>query len=637
MRRSRICSRSVCRGVETLENRQLLAAFPAGIAPDVVSVTSNPGVIPNDGIDDTVGLQAVISANKGRIIYFPNGTYNISNTINIQGTGGDNAEMFLEGQSQSGVIIRLADNAAGFNDTSNPEVTSKAMFRWVNNQNNNFRNRIKDMSFNVGTGNGGAIALDFVASNYGFIENVTVTSPNTNSGQYGIKLAGFNGPAYMRNITVTGLNYGIYMISPESTYTATNITLNNQDVYGLYTRRSIIAIRNLNSNMNNTTGRAVFAAIGASATEGGTVTIIGGNLQGGAAGEIAIDSRGNSNLLARGITVSGYGNSTRTEWGGTVVTTTGNIGEVNPSTKEFLPGTSPSLTSLNLPITTTPDAAWDSSASNIAVVPAPTGNAATDTANIQTALNSGRRTVFLARGQYNVNATLNVPLTVNRIYGLGHTRITAPTLPVSGQVFNVNVGTGDTSEASLTFDGIKTEGTSAYLVVSTSLRKLIIRHCGVSGYRNQLASGGPVVYLEDVSGSRFEFKNQNVWIYGVNPETDDKDVNVPYQIRNTNANVWILGLKTEGDQTAIRTELGGDTEVLGGQIEPTSGGNGFSTKPIFEVDNNPGTRFSVQINFRGAGNTFGSFVRNTDTGAQLLLSDLDLFANGRSIGLFRFG
>jgi hypothetical protein len=169
----------------------------------------------------------------------------------------------------------------------------------------------------------------------------------------------------------------------------------------------------------------------------------------------------------------------------------------------------------------------------------------------------------------------------------------------------------------------------------TSQRRVVMKHGGYAGYTTNGAGGK--VYLEDVSGSNWRFNNQSVWARGINPEADDTNTSVPYHIRNTNANVWILGLKTEGDQTVIRTESGGDTEVLGGQIEPTGGPTGPSTKPAFEVDNNAGTRMSLTLNFRGANNSYGSFVRNTTTGAQLLIADLDVFANGRAIHLFRFG
>jgi hypothetical protein len=241
--------------VEQMESRQLMAQFNPGVSPDVVFVTSNPSVVPNDGIDDTAGIQAVINANKGRIVYFPNGTYNVSNTITVTGNSGNpdpNSELYLEGQSQGGVIIRLANSAAGFNSTATP----KEVIRFVNNNNNNFRNRVKDMTVNLGTGNAGAIGMRFAASNNGYIENFTVTSGSTNSGYIGVEISGFNGPLHVKNLTVTGCDYGLYSTSPESVYSVDGLTLNNQDLYGLYTRRAVVSIRNFNSNQGQTSAPA---------------------------------------------------------------------------------------------------------------------------------------------------------------------------------------------------------------------------------------------------------------------------------------------------------------------------------------------------------------------------------------------
>lgn len=60
------------------------------------------GATPNDGNDDTSGIQAAINAaNSGDTVYFPNGTYRVSSAINAK------SNVKLEGQSQAGVVLQF--------------------------------------------------------------------------------------------------------------------------------------------------------------------------------------------------------------------------------------------------------------------------------------------------------------------------------------------------------------------------------------------------------------------------------------------------------------------------------------------------------------------------------------------------
>src|SRR5579872_143625 len=62
--------------LELLETRRLLAQ---------ISVT-NFGAIPNNGGDDTAAIQAAVNASSpGDTIFFPSGTYNLSNEIFLKG------------------------------------------------------------------------------------------------------------------------------------------------------------------------------------------------------------------------------------------------------------------------------------------------------------------------------------------------------------------------------------------------------------------------------------------------------------------------------------------------------------------------------------------------------------------------
>ncbi|MDA3923343.1 MAG: glycosyl hydrolase family 28-related protein [Kiritimatiellae bacterium] len=75
--------------------------FPADA---VINVTLPPySAKPDDGVDDTSAIQKPISENieNGRTLYFPDGTYNISNTLTETNSAGLwRAHMTIQGQNK---------------------------------------------------------------------------------------------------------------------------------------------------------------------------------------------------------------------------------------------------------------------------------------------------------------------------------------------------------------------------------------------------------------------------------------------------------------------------------------------------------------------------------------------------------
>ncbi len=169
-----------------------------------------------DGVaDDTEALRAAVRAaidvNRNRhnpFVYLPNGTYKVSGPIEGRKGGGGNwsagwlSMMMLLGESRTGTVIKLADAAEGYSDASKP--------RWVlacgsegdrrDNEgggNRAFRHGFLNFTVDVGQGNPGAIAIDFIASNRGTIEGVTLRAP-AGSGHTAIGLTcHWPGPAFV--------------------------------------------------------------------------------------------------------------------------------------------------------------------------------------------------------------------------------------------------------------------------------------------------------------------------------------------------------------------------------------------------------------------------------------------------------
>lgn len=158
---------------------------------------------------------------SNKIIYFPSGTYLISDTVTytlknlkqfwyfVPGYENCRSIHFL-GQSKETTTIRLADNSEGYGDGKR-----KAAISFYNNlsdfdpgkefTNVAFMNTIEDITIDCGSGNPGAIGVNYVSSNCGRIENLSIKAE---SGVCGIYLdVGSEG--VISNVDVSGFDYGI--------------------------------------------------------------------------------------------------------------------------------------------------------------------------------------------------------------------------------------------------------------------------------------------------------------------------------------------------------------------------------------------------------------------------------------------
>ena len=95
-----------------------ISCFPSNSG--IIDVTAAPYNAQGDGkTDDTRAIQQALRdyADKGVIIYLPNGTYLISKTLRW----GTNQKLTtLQGQSRAGTILRLKDACPGFTDPAQP-------------------------------------------------------------------------------------------------------------------------------------------------------------------------------------------------------------------------------------------------------------------------------------------------------------------------------------------------------------------------------------------------------------------------------------------------------------------------------------------------------------------------------------
>ncbi|WP_017658850.1 glycosyl hydrolase family 28-related protein [Baaleninema simplex] len=524
------------------------AALPSD--PDIVNVTQAPYNAKGDGVsDDTTAIQQAISQNRGKLIYFPNGTYIVRDTIHIRDENGRQKRFFLQGQSQQNTTIRLIDRAPGFQERSQPKPLLTFWEGRVGDA-TAFRNTLSHITLDTGRSNPGAIALRFRANNYGSVHHVTLRTPDR-QGRYGLDLSPpLNGPLLVDNLAVDGFDIGIYFTGALHSATLSHIDLRHQREYGIYNRRQVLNVEDLTSR------NRVPALYNDSDGEGGNghgiVTLANATLNSDAASEAAVVNSRDGGLYLRNLTSNGYRRALSSTVDDITATANSPVAEfVSHPVLTLFPS---SDTALNLPIEPTPETVWDDLADWVKA----DGDAEDDTAALQRAIDSGKSTVYLTRAEYTINDTVEIRGNVQRIVGLGATRIMAGEglKNTNRPVFRLVDGTADI----VSIEGMEAYLRSAYFVEQASPRTLVLRHLGAGGYRNR--APGSRLFLEDVVGDRFDFGNQQVW--GRQLDVEAKRESGKTNIQNDGADVWILGLKTEGDVVLIETKNGGRTELLGG-------------------------------------------------------------------------
>lgn len=153
-----------------------------------------------------------------KIIYFPNGTYLVSDTVTYTfdnlfapQTSWYKCELcrniHILGEDKESTIIRLADNAEGFEKGNKKPVLSFNKVSTEDKETTNcaMMNTLEDITVDCGCGNPGAIGVLYASSNCGRIENVDIKA---DSGLYGIDFDyGSEGCVY--DIRISGFDYGM--------------------------------------------------------------------------------------------------------------------------------------------------------------------------------------------------------------------------------------------------------------------------------------------------------------------------------------------------------------------------------------------------------------------------------------------
>ena len=190
-----------------------------------------------------------------KIIYFPKGTYLVSDTITYSFENLKNIfvskplselcrNVHVMGESSENTVIKLKDNCEGFGRDSRKPVLSfvnvkDAMNRKCSNVCQD--NTIEDISIDCGCGNDGAVGLRFLSINSGRISNLNVYA----KGAYcGIETP-VNNTASIVDVKVSGFEYG--MSIPHSSVTVLDrIDLSGNTVAAIKTDGAKVAFKDVN-------------------------------------------------------------------------------------------------------------------------------------------------------------------------------------------------------------------------------------------------------------------------------------------------------------------------------------------------------------------------------------------------------
>jgi len=503
-----------------------------------------------DGVtDDTEAFRKSLAARKGApfeymVIYVPEGTYLVSDTIHW------GRRTWFVGDGAGKTVIKLKDDCDGFNDPGDKKPVVWAADKMTSyggdsRANAAFGNYILDMTIDTGKNNPGAVGIDYITHNYGYVGDVVVRSGD-GSGRIGIDLSSTEfGPGMLRRVMIEGFDIGIDTRSNVSHGTLVDITLRNQNEVGILNRFPI-TIHNLVSEnkvpaIRNNSGIANLALVGA-------------NLTGGSSAHCAIEHESGSALLSH-VKTHGYKAALKNE--GTVVSgATIEEKVLGPQHKVYddTPMRALALAESPPPIFEEPRSKWkvvDDSAED-------------DTQAIQAAIDSGARTLFFKPGgDYDVTETIRVRGNVRRMIGFGFgTKIRGPGRAFVEADKPVLRFEGE-GEHSISVEWISADGGAIGAEIATP-RTVYFQSNDWTGFRN--TPEARKIFIDEGMGYSTFVAPAKVVVRQCNMENNpfnDAKASRVY-IRNRGADVCILGFKTEAPAIHAITTDGGKTEVLGG-------------------------------------------------------------------------
>jgi hypothetical protein len=516
--------------------------------------------------DDTGALIAAIAAAgtdtraffwRTRIVYLPSGTYRVSGSIikryadNRFGSG-----MILVGESETGTTIRLTDNAPGFGNANAPRgvimTTAKLLdgsptsggkdYTNKGEGNDAYENFIENLTIDVGSGNPGAIGIDYLANNIGAVRDVRVVAP-TGSGAVGIAMQRkWPGPALLQHVEVQGFSTGIAVANTEYGVTLEHVQLREQRRIGLANDSNAIAAADLAIDAN---GMAI-----ANTAPGGLITLANSVVR--RTSEDADAMINDGVVVARNVSFDGFSLPS---------------GATSPLVG-FWQGQRwhPEQSHLDPPLDDPPPTSVDPVASWINVLHYVKSLTQPQdiTDGMRQAIATGASTIYLPYGRYMIRDSIVIPPTLHRIVGM-NASITVT--PERKPEFSRDTGMLQIDEPGpplvierLAFD--MTDLGDQLAVGMTAHRDVTLRDIVTAGTSLlDRGAGGGRVFIEDTCCGSMHIAGPAP-VFARQLDTEGGDT----RILNEGSPLVILGLKTEGDCTVLDNRNGARSSILGGLL-----------------------------------------------------------------------
>ena len=510
------------------------------------------------------------------VMYFPEGTYLVSDTITYThrdlhnmlyyyASGGMELSRCIRfvGQNRDKTIIKLKDNCKGFGAGQQRPVI---LFMHGERSNVGMNNFIENLTIDVGSGNPGAVGVSFFANNSGCVRNMLIKSSDPEYlGHAGIvieKETCSSGNIY--DTEIVGFEYGIKNDIFRTVNHYENITLKNQLRYGIRINNCAVQIINLKSY---NTVPSVYV--------GGPLAhvVI-------ADSEIITDNphphysaihQSPGVIYLRNVTTKGYPYAYDLCWREFTIPD-GHIDEYcNKATYTLF---DEKAQGIGLKIKQTPKIPARNDFSEWACVTdfGAVGDGVTDdTEALSRAFSCGKPIIWFQPGKYLITKPIDIPASVERVHFMFCDLAVGETLRnTEGEgVFHI---VGESDKTLLIEDLFSWNDCVGFIHVfrQDSDRNLIMRDMHTQACAIYEATvGGAEVHFENCACTildpktyghipAFSFYKQEVWCHSINPERS------MIETENRGGQLWWSGFKTEQQGAINITTDGGTTEIMGG-------------------------------------------------------------------------
>jgi hypothetical protein len=539
------------------------------------------------------------SPSSSYIIYVPNGTYLISDTIvysgnvrlydlkknklndrlNSKTTGVAEAVVWIriQGENKNKTIIKLKDKADGFNE-ANP----KPVISFGKGQFNNLvsRNKISDLTIRIGKGNPNAVGLLFAGANNAFMSELNIVSEDS-GGNSGILLPIPPTMGWHNNISIDGFDYGVRLSAYHASHNSfEDVSLINQNKAGVYLESGSASFENLSVRSSKKSVAIIQNKIQSLMTISNSKLVCNNNCR------VGINSA-YGQMLIKNTNIEGYRIPMQTRHAKSKSThistmTINDSGEIQKE-EEILPNIIGRLSpevfqSMNKNDWISPDA-FSSTKKDISY----------NGKHLQRAMNSGKPIVYLPLSKYVIDSPVNIPCSVKRVAGL-YTTISTSKKFTGDVAFVVS----EECKEPLTIEELHYDGVGAF-IGHESQRTLNLK--ALTTYQriyDNLNSGiRKDLFLSNVNGwgkSKRSCVNEDVWARFVNTESAGK-----YNFYLDNCRLWLFGFKTEKVNTKFFLRNKSELKILGGvinQFDKTKSKKAISDIPMIDsIDSN----FSVSL------------------------------------------